>query len=788
MIRLPNTVRNRAIFRVLTMPEGTYNSQTWTVQPIPAIIVRSTGALMTGTVNQGALHVAWFNKWSIPDEERAELYMDTGVINGVTVDPIDLTGKAIRIQVYDDETAPNGLTSLDPAKWKTVWLGSVIQIVHQRQVGKVNPGRTTYHCAGILWRTRSWPLSRHSTSSVSQADGNPGYNVPLHGYFRKVLGNQDDTYGGGDPYGDMGGNDTLGNSFISYNLAHALPIDGSSDLTVEWYDYEVVKHALVSSRAFGEPLITVDLPTDLFGGAYSWQVNPGDTCWDLLRRICNRQRGRGSVVIEYSESSPTGTIKPILKGRPPFATDVKYKYFFNQSLIPNFDKTIAAAKYNKDGTGDAVDVDLNGDHRITEQGFTYKNRNAALFDYIEIVGEKIQVLCNLNFFGNSLVKRWSDSDQTAFGAITNIRQRIISRWKHVWRRYGIPPFSSSDIAWDYTVKAEPSSTAVHIDYRCADDGTIAPKQVSDGFAQSTQMTVRILPDLPIYEGWNYSVSPPVRFDSGDDYMPPPRMQPLLLYKADTAQTNGDPSWVNMCVSGGFNLQMDDYGMYFVHGAEEVSGFRYMATLALAPNAFKDLGLDGVTTTNGWTQANMNTIVGVELGTYVRLAYSVSGQGYNYFPRRMRMQVNGIHLWLGAPGAIWELDYLRASSDKYTPGLKFPTGDPTIIRDDRNSLAVIGALASKYYLEIHNPGEWALKDCGFLTKFANEAGDPVYYPKVGQLVGKVTYGGGKVSDDGNTVSKPAEAQLNTPITCVHYDHEQGITQWKTDYIDYDGNLQ
>jgi hypothetical protein len=145
-----------------------------------------------------------------------------------------------------------------------------------------------------------------------------------------------------------------------------------------------------------------------------------------------------------------------------------------------------------------------------------------------------------------------------------------------------------------------------------------------------------------------------------------------------------------------------------------------------------------------------------------------------------MTINGLHLWLGAPGAIFEMDTLRAGLGGYTPGLAFPQNEPAyVIRDDRNALSFISALAFEYYGRLHNPGTWTLRDCGLMSKYSTLAGS-VQYPRLGMLIGDVTYAGHAGSE--------TKVTLNTSVTSIHYDHESGSTTWRTDFVAFDGNAQ
>lgn len=804
MITLPTSIRNRPTFRIQWMPEGQWTAaggQPWQTLDVPCIFDRTNatpGTRMAGTVAQGGYHLQRITRWCLPDEDRAQFYVDTGLVNGVQVDAIDLSGAdsgspgcAVKIQVMDDESFPNGVDALPTGPgsgWKTFFVGTVIYQQHEQQVGNSSNGRVTYFCAGVLTRTRNWPMDRHSTDAAPHAKGHPGYNIPLHGWFRKALGNKNSDDNSLDPFGDMAGEN--GYPDISdYYQEHILPLDGATASSSLWSDADAVKHALTSSRATGEPLIQVNLSTGLFGGTFAWEVSPGDTCFDFLRRICNRQRGRGSCFMAYDDGGdPDGNVGLTLTAYPSFPDTLTYNTVnaYGDLALTKVN-TITGAQI---GTT-AINVDINGDHRITDDGFQYDDRTSSVFDMIVVQGEPIQVLCNLNFFGASLEKRWSATDEATFKAIPagHIFQLVLPRWRQIWRRFGIPSVSG----WGFSVKANPSSSFITIDYDTDNAGSISSAGVpgsTEGL--SSTMTVRVLPDLPVYEGWRYDqAGGPVRFDGANDYLPPARMQPVVMLRGDTDASGSAPAWLPLHFAG-FALQVDDFGFYITHPVEDSTGCRLLANPTDAPNQFKAVEtvvsspvLADVTTTGGFDLQKLNTIVGLELGTRPCLRLGTGGMSgdYNALGRRMVMTIDGLNLWLGAPGALWELDYLNAGTLNYPPGLTFTGMSGTkvaVLRDDRDALSFIATLAWYYFGTIHNPGTWTLRDCGLLSSFSDMVRGDMPYPQLGQFVGTVTYAGPSGSE--------TFAALKTPISCVDYDNDEGETSWRTDYVQYDGNTQ
>lgn len=169
MISLPATTRNRQIFRILWMPEGNWYKQltvpnTWQKLPIPLAWNRTVTASssttnpkpynavpIAGTVAQRGYHLQEIARWCLPDEDRASFYVDTGLINGQSIDEQNLSNCAIRIQVLDDANAPSGYDNFDDddLPWKTVFLGTCISQSSMLRPGTNAAGRTTYYLSLI---------------------------------------------------------------------------------------------------------------------------------------------------------------------------------------------------------------------------------------------------------------------------------------------------------------------------------------------------------------------------------------------------------------------------------------------------------------------------------------------------------------------------------------------------------------------------------------------------------------------------------------------------------------
>ena len=418
MITLPTTPRNRAVFQISKMaPATSWSGQDWRKLPVPEILQRTiTGSgldgdtptnRITGTVRQGGYGVDYITRGCLPDEDQAAFSVDIGTINGVTVTPEDLKGHWIRIDALTDPNFPQSSdTTLPSSGYQLVFVGFVYSVRTTMnpttRSGSAN-GRATYYCMGVLSRCKDWPLNTHAvirSGSPVKVYGHPGYNYPISGWFRSSFGNKS-TDTDTTPW-DAG--DTTGGF-----LAHSIPIQAAS--AAAWTDVEAIKHALSAGRREGEPVFTVDFSNapGLFDGKFAWPVNIGDTTMDLLRRICNRQRGRGCVYADWeSDDTPTGDINLFLRARPSFSGTVEYY----TKLLPMSLTLTAVNTIQGQTVSAASSVDLVGDHRFYGN-LQYEDRSSAVFDYIELIGERIQVVGNLHLFDNGpLVKGWNSTDMT----------------------------------------------------------------------------------------------------------------------------------------------------------------------------------------------------------------------------------------------------------------------------------------------------------------------------------------------------------------------------------------
>lgn len=753
------------LVRVLVMPQGNWTAATqpWEVLPSPKRI-SGTGAVYFGVAHGYELDSV--EHAALPEVGAAVFHFDFGEINAVDYDNTEdstgdttarnLTGYDVRIEMAPaDDTAGEGFSPV----WKTVFLGTVVSQEDDPFAGKPVAsgkmgGRRTYRCADLIWRTNRWQMNRSATyvngKEYRHAYGHPGYNYTLNGYYRRVIGNKDSTNAPAtDPYGDL---DTFNANYICHTWT------GSGSATT-WNDLQVVNHALVSSRAKGEPLLAVTGATDLLSnGIFVWSVNESESCFDFISRVLKRQRGRGLARLEWTEASATGKVTPTIKAYAQTEANITYT-----KPVSGTTGTFNGATANSS----TIAIDLTGDHRVPDGGISISQNETAKIEYLESFGEQIEILVTLSPGDDTLAKRWGASEETAFEAIApdKLWQRSFDRWRPVWQRYGLKP------DWDFRVKDGNGGTAHTINWYCNDAGAITSTDLVSGGADTTYrgnpqpLTCRILSDLPIYEGYDYTTSSSTRYDGATDLLCPPRMPPLIL-------ANWGTDVYDDVTTSGVGIANDDFGVLVMCGRDQAgsdAGARF----------FGDTTKDSLKSVYDYTRMVLS--VGLQLSHRVRVATGAAKPtgGGNYgptdTPRRKSLYFQGIHLWLADYKAIWSFNYLTAVTYHRLPAFRAAAGGtsdtPGITRDDRDALAAMHALAWNWYSISHRTAQWELRDCGLLPSWTDSVAGSVNFPTVGKLVTSIICAG-------NTYG------INSPITRCVYNAKRGTTTWFTDWADLD----
>ena len=662
----------------------------------------------------------------------------------------DLTHREVRVQM-----APYPASG-EATAWRTVWWGQCEYATDEEWPGASIPaGDRTYTCLDAFWRTKRWRMDRHSAyvdsvhyngidngvragfiEGVFQNGmvGHPGYNVGSDGL---TIGNRSSaTY---TPFPDSDG------AYFSHTWQ-------GSDGAIVWNDKQAVEHALRIDRAEGEPQWSLFGSTELFTvGASPWAISESARAWDVVALICARERGRGLVFAGWADdlAAPDGPLVPRLTVRPQTKEDITY--------ITNPQAGTTATLPGAHTAGTAIDVDLEGDHRALASGFTRSDRGLAQYGSVETVGERIQVLITASLFDSgvgpyaSWERRYGSAVITAFKA-TAPENRIEERWRLVYQATGLPR------TWRGHASDHNGGTAVgwrRADYRCTDAGKIQVSEANAPFPITSPLEVRLLPDLPLLEGYDYIGLTPARTAADPNAGIPARRDPFVLLRtAANRYVRGEDVGVAL------RIQRDQVLIY--RQADAGAGTRFISDTTI-----DDLGAV-------YDDSQLGITIALELPHRLRLRSYRAGETAASTRDTKRIEIPDAHLWLAHPGAIWDLDGPN-SDDDGAPGQRFAVLGlatlPGILRSDVARVAVLHALACAWYLTDHRPCTWSLRACGLLGSFADADGAAIPYPALGELVEKM-------HANGQTIN------LNTPITGIQYDHQTGITTWSTDWADLD----
>lgn len=642
-----------------------------------------------------------------------------------TTSPPDLTDLEIRIQI-----APRGLDE-EPSSlnWKDVFWGTCEYQTDDAWGAADEPaGERTYHCVDALHRLKRWPLNRHGFygdgQQVNNAKGHPGYNVSPQ-TPGQVAGDREST---GVTFATPSG---------STAFAHTYPGSGTT-----WTDEQVINHALAVSRPPGEPLFTLSGAVELFASANSWRVNEGDTAWDLLIRICDRSRGRGAVRVEWNDGSADGPLTAALKAYAQLADNITVQLTTGSETVQG-----ATAR------GTAVEVDLIGDHRLEGDSFKLSEAKQYQVGYLESQGEPIEVLTTLGMLDGTLVKGWKDSEATTFRGL-DADKRQDKRWLPVYQLYRLQR------GFFGSVKNGNNGGPGRMDYRCDDNGVISE---GSGPADTSPLTIEVMDDLPIFQGYNYQGTP-TRFD-GDTAATyagtPMRSAPLVFIR-----TKDDYFLAIEELDQPFSVRFGPDGFLVVNAQDDSAGTRYIGDK------------DESTLQSVYDADQVVITVGIRLPHRVRMA-----TGKPDAKRKLVLRHPDIHVWKAHPGAIWDLDTTtRDGSDGSNPK-RNAGGASGLLRDDRDALARLHALAVAWYgplfdlLGTHSDeparrgASWTLRCCGDVPSSQTYDGGNVVYPDVGKVVTTIAANG-------------QQYRLMTPVSSFAYDHIQGTTTWTTDWTDLD----
>jgi hypothetical protein len=737
-IRLPVTEdQHWPMFRLLTQPRYSPTGS-WTVRPMLQREDLGTGA--------NGFYIESFSRVCLPAIGEASIRFHYGIIDGrlFSDDPNDTTGNAtapdlvgheIRIQAAphpSDAEKRAGLDGFVP-QWRTVWWGTCEHHVDTLAPGAgFSHGQRQYLCLDGFYRAKRWHLRRHGLlqggRSYAHVEGNPGYNFSWwDGY---VAGNRD-----GSAYAFPGD----GAVSVDYHCLAGTFNSGQAQL---WTDLQAATHAVHSARGINDPVFAFVGSTDaLTVGKTCWPVDDqSDTAWDLVARICDRRRGRGVVFVDWADdlSAPTGPLQVRMMVRPQF------KNTLNISLNAG-----TASITGAQAAGTVRAVDLIGDHRNVMPMFRMTDRHQHVVDYIESVGEPIEVLATLSYVDGSLVERWDDAEFDRFLAITDPLQRLDARWMPVCQLHGVPN------GWNYLIRDGNGGTPRRIDVRCDDFGNIIQPGLGDEVDTSI-LLCEILRDLPVYDSFDYRGSTPARWDGALQKQIPSRRQPIIMVRT------ANDRYKDLRMEHGCALSLELRDLLIELPENGGNGLRF-----IGPREKQDDAGLGST----YHADQLAVTIGFRLPHRVRLA-----SGDRNGRRKLRIVHPGIHLWFADIGAIWDLDCKNRDANGSPPRRQAGASAQATLRDDRDILRVLHAISAEWYTAERRTVSWSLRACGFLPDFETEdpttfARTAVAYPQLGELITTLSAGG-------------RDYIINTPCTSVHYDNVTGVTSWQTDWQDLD----
>lgn len=480
----------------------------------------------------------------------------------------------------------------------------------------------------------------------------------------------------------------------------------------------------------------------------AWPVAEGDSAWDLVARICRRERGRGSVWVDWEDDSgaPSGPLSVRLRI---FAQTLNAVTWVN----PTTGGTLTLPGATAAGTTTTVDVI--GDHRLESADFRVSEVDASRMDAVETVGERIQVLATLSAYGDTVTwaKTW-DPDYEATIAALDPAVRAAERYHGFWTIGRLP------LDWRGELTDHNGGAPIFADYRCNDSGSLAVSRTDVNF--TSPIAVRLLSDLPLYDGYDYA-SGVQRIDGATEDSEPVRRPPFAVIRIDDGSyISGDD------IIPPLSMRVSEHEAQVFASSDLAAGNRVIAG---NNSPSDDWGAE-----YPWTALGLT--VGLELPHRVRLR--TVRDGATIVRRTQRIEVPGMHLWLAVSNAIWDLDRDTEVGDGFAPKRDAAGAAGTLpgrIRDDRNALARIHALACAWYLRPRRTATWTLYCCGFLDSFTSvtdqETGatESIAYPRIGQVVTTLRAAG-------------QTRTLDTPISRISYRHDRQATTWETDWPELD----
>jgi hypothetical protein len=682
---------------------------------------------------------------ALPGIGDAMLTMDYGIIDGVTVEPLDLRFKHIRIQA-----ARRTRNQTATPAWRTIWVGRCEWQEDALSAGADVPrGRRTYRCVDLLRSyLATYPMDRHAHYDITAAltYGHPGYNYDRD-TPNAVAGNKDNS----DPGAKFDGPD--GTSIYMFNGNKT----NGSNVVRAWTDAEIVDNIMLLRRAAKDPIFTLDSAPGLLAGTTPVPVNELDSAWDVLVKLLDRRRGKGMAFFDWDDDvgHPTGALAVKLRVRPQiFSTPTPaYEYPAGTEIqILGADKD---ASY-------FVNVDLEGDQRVVDGILKIRSNDDSSVDELTTEGERIEVAVTASGYDNSLTYRWNTALQTAYLAAVSADNdtAIEAIYRPVFQYFG----PSQAASQDYYDGDKTGTVKQRADYWTTPLGVLTladPDLETNDLSYALPMMIELMDDLPIYEGHKLILT-----GSVGSMVPvatprigkPRRMKPIVLVRTTANRFLLTKEYLD----SGAQVDFDDDGMWVEWSDDDTTGDRSIRGIynGVAPRAI--------------TEDSLTFTIGLRMPQRVRFATAIASPGV--VRRRRTIRIPDLHLWLAHPGAIWDLDRTTENPDGCNAkraGGTVEGVNGTILRDDRAALARIHYMAWEWYRSDsgRKSATWALRDCGLMATWRDLGGSEIPWPKLGQVVKDMRASG-------------ALHTIRTPISRVSYNHRLCQTEWMTDWSEFD----
>lgn len=753
----------------------------------------------------GGVELLTLGRKSLPEVGKAVFRYVYGLFpTELVARPASLLNKEVRLQLQDQDGV-----------WQTVFWGHVDYEEDQALVGEpsgVPQGCIMIHCLDGFARTMKWFMNRHGFDPLNDgtvghqtldAYGHPGFNYYLAA-DGPLIGNKSAyTY-------------TQDGVDIKLHIWQGAFSTSFDSTTYAWADHEAIVNAVSTTKPAGEPWF--DLKEGIFNyGSFSpIAVDPSENVHSFVSRVCGRRRGLGTVAVKWKDvdGGPYGQIQMWLGVTPLNPTSITFTYIVSGTM----GQVDGASAYTDFGTGYNLQyetlqgdpLDLRGDQRNRDDLFFLGNMEGQQFDYVETVGEPIEVAmtgsladCTGGMAGiydhtkqASLEVRWSSTDRDTLEGLS-IEKRVMDRWRHVYQAFGLPRIWQGESG---TGLGEDGGTS-RVDCRCKDDGSLY--QPNGDFPVDTSPGVcEIMSNLPFYYGFDYSGTFPVRTDNSPSNGMPDR-RPAQVY---ARPTDADEDRWFLPFGELPSTMTDKFNFQLYLGNFNPSVQVQPDSIQVVSQSFADLGLRAFADVTRDAALDDNHKMGCQyditrlaITFAVRLPHRLRFCSSNSIPqvsvrvptyaagfadwqkarRKKSIYVPRAHLWLAHGSTIWDLSQTTISEEGFLALRQPLTANPfdmAILRDDRDRVQFYHMVAQYWYLNLRKRLRFGQSYCGLLPfKKLVSAAETTDRPVAINDHIETAFINGDVADP---------TTISTNCTSVEYDHQAQTTVWETDYFDLD----